>query len=137
MFDEKQVKKLQQLLAIKNRDYATLFAYRLQRFLEENGLKQGAIIKGINIILQDIHNKEKSEAKEKIKVNLKGITHPVLKKYGAEIVELHKEGLGARRIRKLLEMEHNAKISHTAIYNFLKQQSCYKQKKEENAELER
>ncbi len=134
MFNEKQVKKLQQLLAIKNRDYATLFAYRLQKFLEQNGLKQEVIIKGINIILQDIHEKEKSEAKEKIKVNLKGITHPVLIKYGTEIIKLYKEGLGARRIRKLLEMEHNAKISHTAIHNFLKQQSCYKPKeKEENA----
>ena len=132
MFDEKQVKKLQQLLAIKNIDYATLFAYRLQRFLEENGLKQGAIIKGINLILEDIHKKEKLEAKQKIKVNLEGITHPVLRKYGEEIINLYKEGLGARRIRKLLEMEHNAKISHTAIHNFLKQQSCYKPK-EENA----
>ena len=127
MFDEKQVKKLQQLLAIKNKDYATLFAYRLQKFLEQNGLKQGVIIKGINIILQDIHEKEKSDAKEKIKVNLKGIKHPVLKKYGVEIIKLYQEGLGARRIRKLLEMEHKAKISHMAIHNFLKQQ------KEENA----
>ena len=127
MFDEKQVKKLQQLLAIKNKDNATLFAYRLQKFLEKSGIKQGAIIKGINIILQDIHEKEKSEAKEKIKVNLKGIKHPVLKKYGVEIIKLYQEGLGARRIRKLLEMEHKAKISHMAIHNFLKQQ------KEENA----
>ena len=133
MFNEKQVKKLQQLLGIKNRDYATLFAYRLKKFLEKNGVEQGTIINVINIILQDIHEKEKSEAKEKMKVNLKGITHPVLRKYGTEIIKLYKEGLGARRIRKLLEMEHNAKISHTAIHNFLKQQSCYKKEKEENA----
>jgi len=48
-----------------------------------------------------------------------------------EIIKLHKEGLGARRIRKLLEMQHNAKISHTAIYNFLKQQSCYNPKEKD------
>ena len=66
MFDEKQIKKLQQLLAIKNRDFATLFAYRLQKFLEQNGLKQGAIIKGINLILEDIHKKEKLEAVRKV-----------------------------------------------------------------------
>ena len=123
MFKENQVKKLQQLLAIKNKDYATLFAYRLQKFLEQNGINQGAIIKGINIILQDIHKKEKSEAKEKIKVNLKGIKHPVLRLYGDEIIKLNKEGLGVRRIRKMLEMEYNAKVSHTAIHNFLKQQN--------------
>ena len=128
MFAENQIKKLQNLLAIKNKDYATLFAYRLQKFLEKNGLKQGAIINGINIILEDIHKKEKSEAKEKIKVNLENITHPVLRTYGEEIIELYKEGLGARRIKKLLELQHNAKISHTAIHNFLKQQSCYNQK---------
>ena len=123
MFKENQVKKLQQLLAIKNKDYATLFAYRLQKFLEQNGIQQGTIIKGISIILQDIHKKEKSEAKEKIKVNLKGIKHPVLRLYGDEIIKLNKEGLGVRRIRKMLEMEYKAKVSHTAIHNFLKQQN--------------
>jgi hypothetical protein len=122
MFNTNQVKKLQRLLGIKNKDNATLFAYRLQKFLEKNELKQNAIIKGINIILEDIHKKEIDEAEQKIKINLKNITNPILRKYGIEILKLSEEGLGARRIKKLLELEHNAKISHQTIYKFIKSQ---------------
>ncbi len=134
MFSEKKVTTLKNFLGLKQRDNATLFTYRLKKFLEanakiENGkveIEQGAVLNGIVILLENLHKQEKSDAKEKIKVNLKNIKHPTLRKYGAEIIKLNEEGLGARSIKKLLELEYNAKVSHTAIHNFLKQQNPIK-----------
>ena len=134
MFSEKKVTKLKQLLALKERDNVTLFSYRFKKFLEKNAkikdgkveIEQGAVIEGMTIILENFHKQEKSKAQEKIKVNLKNIKHPTLRKYGEEIIQLSKEGLGARSIKKILLMEYNAKVSHTAIYSFLKQQNIEK-----------
>ena len=134
MFNEKKIATLKRLLALKERDNVTLFSYRFKKFVEKNAkikdgkitIEQGAIIEGMTIILENLHIQEKLSAKEKIKVNLSGIKHPVLRKHGEEIIQLNKEGLGARRIKKLLELEYNAKISHTAIYSFLKQQNLIK-----------
>ncbi len=138
MFDEKKISTLQKFFALKEINSANLFSYRLKKFLEKNAkikktkngeeveINQGAIISGIIMILEDLHKKEEIKAKEKIKVNLSGIKHPVLKVYGIEIIGLYKEGLGARRIKQILEMKYNAKISHVAIYNFLRQQKIEK-----------
>ena len=131
MFNEKKIATLKRLLALKERDNVTLFSYRLKKFVEKNAkidkeknevkIEQGAIIEGMTIILENLHIQEKSQAQEKIKVNLKNIKHPTIRKYANEIIELHKEGMGARSIKKILEMEYNAKVSHVSIYNFLKQ----------------
>ncbi len=134
MFNEKKIATLKRLLALKERDNATLFTYRLKKFLEANAkikdgkveIEQGVVLNGIVILLENLHKIEKSKAQEKIKVNLKNIKHPTLRKYAEEIIQLNKEGLGARSIKKLLELEYNAKVSHTAIHNFLKQQNPIK-----------
>ena len=137
MFNEKKVETLKRLLGLKERDNVTLFSYRFKKFVEKNAkidkeknevkIEQGAIIEGMTIILENLHIQEKTQAKEKIKVNLSGIKHPVLRKHGEEIIQLNKEGLGARSIKKLLELEYNAKVSHTAIHNFLRQQPIIKE----------
>lgn len=131
MFNEKKIATLKRLLALKERDNVTLFSYRLKKFVEKNAkidkekneveIEQGTIIEGMTIILENLHIQEKSQAQEKIKVNLKNIKHPTIRKYANEIIELHKEGLGARSIKKILEMEYKSKVSHVSIYNFLKQ----------------
>ena len=134
MFDEKKIKTLQKLFALKKMNNANLFSYRLKKFLEANSkvkkgkieIEQGAIISGIIMILEDLHKREKTQAIKKIKVNLKGIKHPVLRVHGSEILELYQEGLGARRIKQILEMKYNSKISHVAIHNFLRQQKIEK-----------
>jgi len=126
MFRERIIKRSQNLLGIKRADNVMFFANRLKKWIEQNGNIEQSILKGINTILMDIHKREIEEAKEQVKINFTGVKHPILRKYGEKIVSLHMEGLGARRIKKILELEHRAKISHTAIHNFLKQQ------KEEN-----
>jgi len=39
-----------------------------------------------------------------------------------EIMELHNQGWGVRRIEKWLLEAHRARISHSSIYRFIKQQ---------------
>ncbi len=135
MFNEKKIKTLQKLFALKEINNANLFGYRLKKFLEANAkikkgkveINQGIVISGIIMILEDLHKREKTQAIKKIKVNLKGIKHPVLRVHGSEILELYQEGLGARRIKQILEMKYNSKISHVAIHNFLRQQPIIKE----------
>ena len=139
MFDEKKISTLQKFFALKEINSANLFSYRLKKFLEKNAkikktkngeeveINQGAIVSGIIMILEDLHKKEEIKAKKEIKINFNNIKHPVLRVHGAEILELHnQEKIGARRIKQILEMKYNAKISHVAIHNFLRQQKIEK-----------
>jgi IS30 family transposase len=115
-----QVKSLMQKLSIKEEKNAVFFLKRLEGWINKNGNTTISLAKGINKILDDIHYREIQKAKELKKINLEGIKHPYLKKYGKEIIELHEQGLGVRRIQKWLWEAHRAKISHSSIYRFIK-----------------
>lgn len=122
MLPNTQIKKLMKLLSIKEEKNAVFFISRLQGWIEKNGNYKNSILKGINVILQDIHNNEIKEAEKIKEINLSGIKHPVLIKYGKEILKLHQEGFGVRRIQKWLWEAHRSKISHSSIYNYILKQ---------------
>jgi len=122
MLPRSQIKGIMKNLAIKEEKNAVFFLARLQGWIEKNGNTTISIAKGINKILQDIHTKEIQKAQEIKKINLQTIKNPLLKKYAKEIIELHSQGLGARRIEKWLWETHRAKISYSSIYRLIKQQ---------------
>jgi IS30 family transposase len=119
MFPKAQIRPLMQMLGIKEEKNAVFFLKRLEGWINKNGNTSISIAKGINKILYNIHEKEKNETK---KINLDGIKNPLIKKYAKEILELHNQGLGVRRIQKHLYEAHRAKISHSSIYRYLKAQ---------------
>ena len=109
-------------LAIKDEKNAVLFLARLKGWIEKNGNTTISLAKGINKILNDIHEKEIQNAQKMKKINLENVKNPLLKKYASEIIELHNQGWGVRRIEKWLLEAHKAKISYSSIYRLLKQQ---------------
>jgi hypothetical protein len=119
MFPKTQIRPLMQILGIKEEKNAVFFLKRLEGWINKNGNTSISIAKGINKILYDIYQKEKNETK---KINLDGIKNPLIKKYAKEILKLHNQGLGARRIQKHLYEAHRTKISHSSIYRYLKAQ---------------
>jgi IS30 family transposase len=122
MLPRTQIKPLMKKLAIKEEKNVVFFLKRLEGWIRANGHTDISLAKGINKILDDIHKKEIQKAKEFKKINLEGIKHPLLKKYAKEIIELHLQGWGVRRIQKWLWEAHKAKISHSSIHRFIKQQ---------------
>ena len=122
MLPQTQIKFLMKNLGIKKEKNAVLFLARLRGWVKANGSTEIALIKGLNSILKDIHYQEIESAKEVKKINLEGVKNPILLKYAKEIIELKLQGLGVRRIEKILWETHRAKISYSTIYNFLKQQ---------------
>jgi len=122
MLPQTQVKPLMKKLGIKEEKHIPYFLKRLQGWIEKNGNTTISIAKGINKILDDIHQKEIQKAKELKKINLENIKNPLLKKYSKEILELHNQGWGVRRIEKWLWETHRAKISYSSIYRLIKQQ---------------
>jgi len=133
MLPQTQVKPLMKKLAIKEEKHIPYFLKRLQGWIEKNGNTTISIAKGINKILDDIHQKEIQKAQELKKINLKGIKNKKLEKYASEIIELYTEKeLGVRRIQQWLFDAHNAKISYSSIYRFLQSQNLIRKKETEN-----
>ena len=122
MLPQTQIKPLMKKLAIKDEKNAVLFLARLKGWIEKNGNTTISLAKGINKILNDIHEKEIQNAQKTKKINLENVKNPLLKKYASEIIELHNQGWGVRRIEKWLLEAHKAKISYSSIYRLLKQQ---------------
>ena len=122
MFKDKQIQKLANELNLTY-EQAEEFAKRLAGWIDKQGTSKPAIAKGIVFILKNVRSKavERKKSKERV-LYLQGVKNPILVKYGRLITQLHKQGLGARRIAKHLKLNHNAKISHTSIANFLKLQ---------------
>ena len=118
MLPQTQVKSIQKLLSIKNEKNAVFFLSRLKNWIEKNGNTTISIAKGINKILNDIHQKEIKQNQDLKAIKLPN--NPLIKKYYKEILELNKKGLGARKIEKELWLNHRAKISYSTIYRFLK-----------------
>ena len=116
MFNEKHIEKLSNLLGIQKQN-TILFAKRLQNWLRANGDELPSLIKGINVILQDIKIKEE-EAK---KINLNGIKHKAIITYAKEIIDLANKGFGSRKIANYIATKHKIKVGYATIYNFLKQ----------------
>jgi len=128
MLPQTQLKKAQRLLGIKKEENIILFAKRLQGWIRRHGDATQSILRGINTILEDIHNQEIQKAKELKKINLENVKNPLLRKYANEIIELYQEDLGVRKISQILWENHRAKISYSTIYNFLSNQGLIRKK---------
>ena len=132
MLPQTQIKKAKRLLGIKTEENTIFFAKRLQGWIRRNGDATQSILRAVNIILEDIHQKEIKESQELKKINLKEVKNPLLRKYADEIVELYQNDLGVRKISQMLWENHRAKISYSTIYNFLSSQNLIRKKGGEN-----
>jgi hypothetical protein len=121
MFVEKRAEKVKNLLNLQETENAKLFAIRLKHWIDANGNTTQSILKAIIVILQDLHKKEIKEAQKIKKLNLEKIKNPILLKFGNEILNLHNQGLGSRKIAEYFKLK-NIKISHSTIYRFIKEQ---------------
>lgn len=122
MFPKTQLKPLMKKLVIKEEKNAVFFLKRLESWLQKNGTSSISIAKGINKILDDIHQLEIQKAQELKRLDLAKVKNPILRKYAKEILELHESGMGVRNIQKTLLEAHRAKISYSTIYRFIKEQ---------------
>jgi hypothetical protein len=120
-----QIQQLIKNLDLKNEKYAIFFLSRLEGWIKDNKSSKKALARGINKILNSIHDQEKQkETEQQVKeINLENIKNNFIIKYANLIIELNqKQGLGARKIEKYLWENHRAKVSHSTISRFLKQQ---------------
>jgi len=124
MFPYAKLKDLQELLKLENKKDAEIFLIRLKGWIDKNGHTKTSLIKGITLIYKQLHKHQEVKKEEELKkIKLTGIKNKILLKYATEILELHKQGLGARKISNVLYELHKAKISHSTIYRFLKAQN--------------
>ena len=129
MLPKTQIKPLMKKLAIKEEKNAVFFLARLKGWIEKNGNTTISLAKGINKILNDIHEKEIKKAQELKKINLSKVKNRLIEKYANEIIELYTEKeLGVRRIQQWLFDAHHAKISYSSIYRFLQSQNLIRKK---------
>lgn len=122
MFVEKQLEKLKNLLNLQDKENAKLFTIRLKKWLEKNGNTSQSITKAIIVILTDLHKQEIEQANKLKKINLEKVKNPILLRFGSEIMRLHNQGLGSRKIAEYFKLK-NIKISHSTIYRFIKEQT--------------
>ena len=128
-----QVKPLMQKLGIKKEKHIAYFLKRLEGWIQANGNTTISLAKGINRILDDIHQKEIREAQKMKKLNLSKVKNSLIAKYANEIIELYTEKeLGVRRIQQWLWDTHRAKISYSSIYRFLQSQNLIRKKEQKN-----
>ena len=129
MLPQTQVKPLMKKLAIKEEKHIPYFLKRLKGWIDKNGNTTISIAKGINKILDDIHQKEIQKAQELKKINLSKVKNTLIEKYANKIVELYLEKeFGVRRIQQWLWENHKAKISYSSIYRFLQSQNLIRKK---------
>ena len=121
MFVEKQLEKLKNLLNLQDKENAKLFTIRLKKWLEKNGNTSQSITKAIIVILTDLHKQEIEQANKLKKINLEKVKNPILLRFGSEIMRLHNQGLGSRKIAEYFKLK-KIKISHSTIYRFIKEQ---------------
>ena len=129
MLPRTQIKALMRKLAIKEEENANFFLRRLEGWIKANGNNTTSLAKGLNRILDDIHQREEQKAQEIKKINLDGIKNKLIAKYANEIVKLYTEKeLGVTRIQDWLWEFHRAKISYSSIYRFLQSQNLIRKK---------
>jgi hypothetical protein len=121
-----QIQQLIKNLDLKNEKNAIFFLSRLEGWIKDNKSSKKALARGINKILNSIHQQEQEQeqkTEQLKKINLENIKNNFIIKYANLIIELNqKQGLGARKIEKYLWENHRAKVSHSTISRFLKQQ---------------
>lgn len=120
MFQKKKKENYEKLLGL-NDDELTEFAKRFKHYLlAQKNITSTNIIKGL-FILEDIKDKQiKKKVEEVQELNFKSFTNQFIRKYHKDIIDAYRFGYGAKRISKILLVDHNAKVSASTIERFLK-----------------
>ena len=129
MLPQKQIKKMMKKLGVKKEKNAVYFLSRLEGWIKHNGNTTISLLKGINTILENIHQEEIKEAQKLKKINLKDVKNNLIEKHVDEIIDLYLiKGYGTRKISQILWENHRAKLSYSAIYRFLNSQNLIRKK---------
>lgn len=119
MFNQVKMKKIEQLFSI-NESEANFIIKNQAKYLKINPEK---LLNSYIVIHEEVKRAEERKAKEK-RYNSKNV---LILKYREEIVNLYCiNGWGYMKISKAMKINHNAKISKSAIENFIKQNNLIK-----------
>jgi hypothetical protein len=116
MFTKQQEEKYAKQLNLTNDEFDN-FAYRLSKHIAKREVVTKNVIKSGFFILDEIL-KEKTATKKVFEYG--ELRNLVVKKYAEEIMELRKQGQGAKMISNIIYSNHRAKVSKSTIQKFLK-----------------
>lgn len=113
MFNDTKIKQLSLLLGVDNLK------------LLEKGLKKQASYLGVSssYLLKSfvvLHNIKKEYEEEKVKIEKYHTKNLIIVKYKEEIISNYKQGMGYLKLSNMLSLNHNVKLSKSAIEHFIK-----------------
>ncbi len=109
-------KKLAQLLEINDENVDELLK-RMSGFLSQRKVISKRNLADSFFVLEDIKIREAELRSKRTKIVLK---NPVLLKYEETIVNLYKQGHGYLSISNQLKARHNASLSRSSIFRYIK-----------------
>jgi hypothetical protein len=118
---KRKLKTLAKALNISE-DMAESFLIRQAGYLKKagyDGMSSKALLESYNSILPDIIEKDKRIKEDALKDTL-FTKNEMIFKYKEKIVNLYKKGFGCQKISNQLKLDHNVKVSRSAIDVFLK-----------------
>lgn len=121
MFNQVKMKRVQNLFNI-NEEEANFIIKNQAKYLKINAEK---LLNSYVVVHEEVQRAEQRKAKQK-KYNSKNI---LIIKYKEEIIDLYcNHGWGYLKISNAMKLNHKAKISKSAIENFIKQNNLKKEK---------
>ena len=118
-------KELAKLLYLKENEIEH-FTFRFTKFIkkeiEKGSLTQTLTARGLVLILQDVRKKRGEQKQKKVLAKIK---HKCLLKHWEKFLELHKLGLGAKRMERYFKDTLHCKITFPTLQkaiNLLKEQ---------------
>ena len=119
MFNQVKMKKVEKLFNI-NESEANFIIKNQSKYLKINAEK---LLNSYIVVHEEVKRAEEKKAKTK-KYNSRNV---LILKYKDEIVNLYcVEGWGYLKISRAMKINHNCKISKSAIENFIKQNDLIK-----------
>jgi hypothetical protein len=120
MFNETLIKRFMKIASITDLQRAERTISNQAKYLKIN---KHLLLKSYTVIERETKEQEQEKALA-IKAQTKNI---LIQKYKDEIIELYtKKGFGYMKISKAMKINHSAKISKSAIENFIKQNELAK-----------
>lgn len=114
MFNETLIKRFMQIANINDKERAERTIANQAKYLKIN---KHLLLKSYTVLEREKKEQDKEKAFA-LKAQTKNI---LIQKYKDEIVELYcKKGFGYLKISNAMKINHNAKISKSAIENFIK-----------------
>lgn len=109
-------KKLAQLLEINDKNVNELLK-RMSGFLSQRKVISKRNLADSFFVLEDIKIREAELRNKRSKIVLK---NPILLKYEETIINLYKQGHGYLSISNQLKSRHNASVSKSTIFRYIK-----------------